>query len=261
MNAIKKSLILTLIVLSSAVVFADTIPSQIGIFEHLDETIPSGLQFTNQDGKLVSLDSLIDKPTVLVLVYYNCPGICSPLLDGVTDLVDESELVAGIDYQVVTISFNWDEGWELARDKRKNYLSQLEREINPDAWQWMVGDSASVMKLVDAVGFGFKKEDEDYVHAASLMMLSPERKITRYLYGLFFNPWDVKMAVIEASKGQSRPTINKVLDYCFSYDAEGKKYVFNITKIAATVILLTALSLFLYLVFTRKKKISRHNKP
>jgi len=259
MNTIKKSLILALTVLSSAFVYADTIPANIGIFEHLDEYIPKGLQFTNQEGQQVSLDTLIDKPTILVLVYYNCPGICSPLLDGVTDLVDESDLVAGVDYQIVTISFNWDEDWELARDKRKNYLSQLEREIDPNAWQWMVGDSASVMKLVDAVGFGFKKEDEDYVHAAPLMMLSPDGKITRYLYGLFFNPWDVKMAVIEASKGQSRPTINKVLDYCFSYDAEGKKYVFNITKIAATVILLTALSLFLYLVFTRKKKITRHN--
>ncbi len=250
----KKYLLILLMSLSSIAGFADTIPANIGIFEHLDETIPQGLQFTNHEGKTIYLDSLINKPTILVLVYYNCPGICSPLLDGVVSLVDESEQVIGIDYQIVTISFNWDEDWELARDKRKNYLSQLEREIDPEAWQWMVGDSASVMALVDAVGFGFKKEGEDYVHAATLTMLSPEKKITRYLYGLFFNPWDVKMAVIEASKGQSRPTINKVLDYCFSYDAEGKKYVFNLTKVAATVILLTALSLFLYLIFGAKNK-------
>lgn len=237
--------------------YADTITANIGIYEHLDEYVPKGLVFTAENGEKVSLDTFINKPTILVLVYYNCPGICSPLLDGVVDLVDRTDMVLGVDYQILTISFNWDEGHELAADKRKNYFSQLEKEIDPSAWRWMVGDSASVMAISEAVGFGFKKEDEDYVHAATLIMLSPEAKITRYLYGLFFNPWDVKLAVIEASKGKSGPTINKVLDYCFSYDAEGKKYVFNITKVAATAILLAALSLFLYLVLTRNKKIRR----
>ncbi len=228
--------------------------AQIGIFEKLDETIPKGLVFTNDAGEEVILDEIIDKPTVLVLVYFNCPGICSPLLDGVTEVVDRSDMVLGIDYQVLTISFNWNETWDLGRDKRKNYFAQLEREIDPNGWRFMTGDSANVQALVDAVGFGFKKEGEDYVHAAALTMLSPKGKITRYLYGMFFNPFDLKMATIEAAAGKSGPTINKVLNYCFSYDAEGKAYAFNITKVAATVILTFAFGLFLYLIIISRKR-------
>ncbi len=245
--------LLLLMVLWAQISLAEDVP-QVGIFEKLDEFIPSGLVFTNDAGDEVILNEIIDKPTVLVLVYYNCPGICSPLLDGVTEVIDRSEMVLGIDYQVLTISFNWDETWQLGRDKRKNYFAQLEREIDPNGWRFLTGDSTNVQALVNAVGFGFQKEGEDYVHAAALMMLSPKSKITRYLYGMFFNPFDLKMAVVEAAAGRSGPTINKVLNYCFSYDAEGKKYVFNITKVAATIILAFALSLFLYLIIANKKR-------
>nr|NQU92200.1 SCO family protein [Bacteroidota bacterium] len=86
------------------------------------------------------------------------------------------------------------------------------------------------------------------------MVLSPDGKITRYLYGVYFLPFDLKMALAEAAKGKSGPTINKILNYCFSYDPEGKKYVFNITKVSATVILLFAGSLLLYLIFSKKRK-------
>lgn len=237
---------------------ADEIQTKIGIYEKLDEYIPQGLSFINDRGEKIVLDEHIDKPTVLVLVYYNCPGICSPLLDGVAQVIDETDLVLGEDYQVETISFNWEENWELGRDKKKNYLAQIEKEINADAWDFMTGDSATIMKLVDAVGFGFKKEGKDFVHAGAIIVLSPDAKVTRYLYGISYLPFDFKLALVEAARGQSGPTINKVLSYCFSYDADGKKYVFNITKVSATVILFFAFSLLLYLFITRKRTHKSH---
>lgn len=237
---------------------ADEIQTKIGIYEKLDEYIPKGLSFINDRGEKIILDEHIDKPTVLVLVYYNCPGICSPLLDGVARVIDETDLVLGEDYQVETISFNWEENWELGRDKKKNYVAQIKKEINADAWDFMTGDSATIMKLVDAVGFGFKKEGKDFVHAGAIIVLSPDAKVTRYLYGISYLPFDFKLALVEAARGQSGPTINKVLSYCFSYDAEGKKYVFNIAKVSATVILFFAFSLLLYLFITRKRKHKSH---
>ncbi len=235
----------------------DELP-QIGIYEKLDEYIPENLTFMNDKGVEVNLSEVIDKPTVITMVYYNCPGICSPLLDGVADVIDRNDMTIGEDYQVLTISFNWEENWQLGANKKENYLKQINKDINVDGWPFMAGDSANIMSLVNAMGYGFKKEGEDYIHAAAIIMLSPEGKITRYLYGTTFLPFDLKMAAVEAAAGKSGPTINKVLEYCFSYDAEGKGYVFNITKVSATLILFFALTMFLWLVFTRNKRKKSH---
>ncbi len=247
----KRSLLFTLVILLTvSVIYAE---EEIGIYEKLDETVVQGLEFTNEYGEKVLFDEIVDKPTVLSLVYFNCPGICSPLLDGVAEAIDRTDIELGTDYQVLTISFNWDENWQLARDKKQNYLKQIDKEIDKDSWFWLTGDSANIMQLVESVGYGFKKEGMDYIHAASIMVLSPEKKIARYLYGTYFLPFDIKMAVVEAAAGRSGPTINKVLKYCFSYDAEGRKYVFNITKVGGSIIIFFALTLFLFLSFSKRR--------
>lgn len=226
---------------------------EIGIYEQLDKYIPTNLEFYDIDSNLVKLSSLIDKPTVLSLVYFTCPGICSPLLDGLAEVIDWADIELGVDYQVFTISFNYSETPSLAKSKRVNYLKQIEKEVDEDAWKWFTGDSVNIYGLTDAVGFKFKREGKDFIHAGTLILLSPDGKVTRYLYGTKFNQFDLKMAVMEASEGKSSPTISKVLQYCFSYDADGKKYVFNVTKIGATVVILFAVIFFLILVLKRKK--------
>ena len=233
---------------------------EIGIYEKLDEYIPDGIELTDETGQKFMLKEKIDKPTVIALVYYNCPGICSPLLDGVAEVIDRADMVLGKDYQVMTISFNWNESWELARDKKVNYLKQIKKEIDEDSWRFVTGDSINVEKLVKSLGFAFKKEGEDFIHAATLIVLSPDGKITRYLHGTYFLPFDLKMAVVEAQSGKSGPTINKVLKYCFSYDAEGKQYVFNITKVGGSAIIFFAVLLFLFLALTgrKSKKEAKH---
>lgn len=246
-----------LISVLSVKAFAEDIPKapELGIFEMLNDTIPADLTFVNEDGVEVNLLSLIDKPTILSLVYFNCPGICSPLLDGVAEVISKTDIVLGKDYQIFTVSFNADDTYDLAVKKKKNYVNQVKKEIEPTGWKWFAGDSTNIDRLTKAVGFRFIKQGNDFIHAAAVMVISPKGKITRYLYGTYFLPFDFKMAVAEASKGQSGPSINKILNFCFSYDPEGRKYVFNITRIAASVILLSALSLFLYLFITRNKKI------
>lgn len=226
----------------------------LGIYEHLDEYVPDDVFVTNENGEVVNFKSLIDKPTILTLVYYTCPGICSPLLDGVAAVIGKTDLVLGKDYQVLTVSFNENETYQLAISKKKNYLQQVKKEIDESQWKWFTSDSLSISKLTNSVGFRFKREGNDFVHAAAIMVLSPDGKITRYLYGTYFLPFDMKMAIVEAAQGRSGPTINKVLNFCFSYDPEGKKYVFNITRIAATVIFGFAASLLLYLILSKKRR-------
>jgi protein SCO1/2 len=236
------------------VVSADN--DQIGIYEHLDEYIRDDIQLVDKDSILVNLKSLIDKPTVFAFIYYNCPGLCSPLLGGIAEVIDRTEMELGKDYQVITISFNPDDYPTLGEKKKANYVKGMNNPINEDHWIWLTGDSLNIEKITDNLGFKFKKDGKEYVHAAAIMVVSPEGKITRYLHGTYFLPFDLKMSVVESAKEVSGPTINIVLQFCFSYDPDGKKYVFNITKISGILILGSALILLAFLVFKRKKNIS-----
>ncbi len=233
----------------------DSLMSLLGIYEKLDEYVPDDLTFTTEDGEEVNFKSLIDKPTVVTLVYFTCPGICSPLLDGVADVIGKTDMELGKDYQVLTVSFNEKETYQLAKSKKKNYVKQIKKEIDESQWLWMVGDSTNIARLTQSMGYRFKRDGDDFIHAAAIMVLSPEGKITRYLYGTYFLPFDMKMALVEAQQGRSGPTINKILNYCFSYDPEGKKYVFNITKVSGTIIILAALTFLLFLIFNKRRRL------
>jgi len=250
-------LLFLLLVLGTFVSAADNPPAELGIFEHLDEFIPDDITLTDENYNEVNLKQSIDKPTVIALVYYECPGLCSPLLEGVADVVTKAKLDLGQDYKVYTISFDPTEKPKLARDKKANYAKLVKGQDVQNGWTWFTGDSTNINKLLNALGYKVKKAGEEFVHPAALIVLSPDGKITRYLHGTYFLPFDLKMAVVEASEGRSGPTINKVLQYCFSYDPEGKKYVFNITKVSGALILFIAVSLFAGLMFKRKNKNSQ----
>jgi len=244
----------TLMVLTSwQFLSAEEKPAELGIYEHLDQTLPDGLTFTDENYNIVDLKKEINKPTVIALVYYECPGICSPLLEGVAEVITRAKLDLGAEYQVFTISFDWNEKTKLAKDKKTNYSKLVKGKDVENGWRWFTGDSVNVNNLLNSLGFKVKKEGEEFIHPASLIVLSPQAKITRYLHGTYFLPFDLKMAVIEASAGKSGPTINKVLKYCFAFDPEGKKYVLNITKVSGTLIIFIAVSFFLGLMFSKKR--------
>ena len=232
---------------------------EIGIVEHLDDFLPKDIYLTDENNQRVCLTDLIDKPTIINYVYFRCPGICSPLMEGLSKVMDESDLVPGVDYQVLTISFDPGETIDLGIRKKNNYLNLVtKKEAIGKAWKFFVSDSASIIKGTNAIGFKYKKTGQDYAHAAAVVVVSPKGKITRYLTGIYFLPFDFKMAVIEASKGTSAPTINKIMQYCFSYDPIGKAYVLNVTKITGTIILFFAVLFFLFLIFKPKRKINKH---
>lgn len=234
-------------------------PEEVGIIEHLDTIIPSGINFLNEAGDTVDFKSLISKPVILSLIYYDCPGICPALLNGVSDVVEKLDLTPGVDYQLISVSFSTFDTPDEAVEKKKNYLGEKGRN-HPDAWQYLTGDSASIRALTNTVGYNFQPVGNDFMHPSCIIILSPEGKVTRYLYGTSYLPFDVKMALVEAQKGQSRPTINRVLEYCFAYDPDGRKYKLQVTKITATIIIFFALVLFItLLVRSSMKKKKKQN--
>lgn len=235
---------------------AQTVPDvEIGIIEKLDQYIPMDARIVDEQGDTVIIGDLIDKPTILNFVYYRCPGICSPLMDGLADVMDATDLELGKDYQALTISFDHRELTFLAVRKKNNYLNLMEKkEQAQEGWKFFTGDSANIMALTEAAGFRFQPTGNDFIHAATLIILDPNGKITRYLNGIYFLPFEMKMSILDASEGKSGPTINRVLQYCYSYDPEGQKYVFNITKVTATLIIFFGVILFVVLLFVRKRK-------
>ena len=230
---------------------------EIGVVEHLDDFLPDSISVINEQGEKVWLSDVIDKPTVLNFVYYRCPGICSPLMEAVAGVMNKSDLVPGEDYQVLTISFDPRETIDLGIRKKTSYLGLLSEEKAEKAkngWLFFTSDSASISRITEATGFKYKKTGNDFLHAASLIVVSPDEKITRYLNGMFFLPFEWKMAIVEASKGKSGATLNKVLRFCFTYDPVGQAYVLNVTKLGGVIIMFFATFLLLYLVFKPKTK-------
>jgi protein SCO1/2 len=248
-----KLLILTLL-LCAVFIRTSQAQEELGIYEHLDTYIPGNLTFVTDNYDTVNLLKEIHLPTVIVPVYYECPGICSPLLEGVADVISKSDLKIGKDYQVFTVSFNPEEKTRLAKEKKENYLKLVfNQDDAKNGWIFHTGDSANISSLLNSIGFKMKKEGNNWIHPSVIVVVSPEGKITRYLHGIDFLPFDLKMAIVEASQGRSGPTINEVLKFCFSYDAEGKKYVFNVTKVSGSIILLLALGFFISLLIKSKR--------
>ncbi len=248
------SFIILLVFFLNNLVLKSNQEPEVGIVEKLGNRLPLDVEFTNDDGKKVKLGDIIQKPTILMFVYYHCPGICSPLLTGVAEVVDKSELVPGKDYQLVTISFDHNETYEKARKWKKNHIGGLEKRIDKNAWVFLVGDSLAVRKVTDAVGFYFKPDGKgDFIHGAALYAIAPNGKIVRYLFGTEFNPFDFKMAVLEAEQGIPLPTVNRLLKFCYSYDPYGRTYVFSFTRVFGSIILLS-LAVFLSFLLIKRKK-------
>lgn len=252
----KRALLTSLLLIALIPLFAQADADiEIGVIERLDEYIPMDAMLVDENGDTVIIGNLIDKPTILNFVYYRCPGICSPLMDGLADAMDGNDMILGEDYQALTISFDPREGTFLAVKKKNNYLNLMEKKEEAEkGWRFFTSDSASIARLTEAVGFRYKSTGNDFIHSATLIIIDPNGKITRYMNGIYFLPFELKMSLLEAAEGKSGPTINRVLQYCYSYDPEGQKYVLNITKVSATLILFFAAILLLVLFLFKKRK-------
>jgi len=233
---------------------------QIGIDEQLGKKLPLNLSFYDEAGNKKPLSDFIKTPTVLAFVYYECPGICSPLMTSIAEVIDKVDLKPGEKYNIITLSFDHTEKPELASDKKRNYMKIIEKEFPESAWSFLTGDSTAIKTLTDAAGFYFKKEGDEFIHSGAVIFLSKEGKICRYLFpgysdakGYNIMPFDFKMAIGEAFEGRETPTIARMLQFCFKYDPEGKTYVLNATRIFGAGIILMAVVFVLFITIKPRK--------
>lgn len=240
---------------------------EIGVDEKLGESIPLDLQFYNSDGEMVLLGDLIQdgKPVLLNPLYYECPILCGLVLDAVFKVVNELSWSPGNQYTIISFSIDPDETPEMAARSKEQYLSALNRDGAENGWHFLTGPEESIKQLTDAIGFRYKYDERtgEYLHLASIMMISPSGTITRYLYGAVFREFDLRNALFEAAEGTIGSTLDRVLFYCFTYDPSSQSYVpvaMNIMKLGglATVIFL---GIFLSVFWRRERGSSQSINP
>ena len=225
----------------------------VGIEEKLGQVIPLDILFNDDNGQGVSLRHRINKPTILAPVYFCCPDVCSFLLYNLARALNQLPSEPGKEYLVLAISFDETEKPPLALEKKRLYLKMIEKPFPEEAWRFLTGEEENIRKLTEAIGFRFKREGKTFQHPVLMVILSPGGKITRYMYGTDVLPFDLKMALLEASEGRIGPTVSRVLRFCFSYDPKGRRYVFNTLKVTGIVTLAFALSFILFLVVKGKR--------
>ena len=264
MKSIFNLIVITVFCLNSIFISAEDKKIDIGIDEQLGAKLPLNLTFNDEHGNKVILKDLFTKPTVFAFVYYECPGICTPLMTSVAEVVNKVNLKPGEDYNIVTVSMDEFETPKLAAKKKVNYMKITGEGFPEQSWKFLTGDSTNIKKLADAAGFYFKREGDQFIHTGAVIFVSSEGKICRYLFpeysdkhGYSILPFDFKMAILETSRGEESPTIARVLQFCFSYDPQGKTYALNLTRIFGAGIVLFAVIFVLYLKVKPKKEKSK----
>lgn len=225
----------------------------VGIEEKLGQQVNLDLTFTNENGYQVPLRSFFhkDKPVLLNLVYYSCPMLCNLVLNGQTAVLRDIPWTPGEEFEIVTISIDPTEMFNLAVHKKQVYLNNYGKPA--PGWHFLTDYNGNVKKLAEQVGFQYRYDgkQEQYAHAAAIMFLTPEGKMSRYLYGIRFRTRDVRLALTEASESKLGVTIDKVLLYCFHYDPAARSYVLFATNLMRgggilTVLILGAILLRLF---------------
>lgn len=246
-------LITLLLIIISGLASADE--GKVELVEQLGKKIPLQLNFVDSTGEPVQLAQLIDRPTLMVPVYYDCRNVCNMVLGGLAQVLPDVKLDPGKDFNVVTFSFDPTETPKIAAHQKKTFLTAMQSEsFPPQAWKFLTGDQKNILELTNSLGYYFKKEKDEFLHPVAAIVVSADGTIVRYLIGQRFSPIDLSMALVEASEGRIGRPLQKALQFCFSYDPEGRRYVFNLMRVSATVILLTLGSFLLFLILGGRKK-------
>lgn len=231
-----------------------------GIDEHLGDVIPLDAKFATSQGDSVEIGDLLEegKPVILNPLYYECPMLCGLVIDGVLNVVDQLAWKPGKDYLVISFSIDPEEDHELAAKYKEQHLSTLDYASAGEGWYFLTGNKKEIDKMVDAVGFQYNEIEDtgEYAHTAAIMMLSPEGKITRYLYGLQYDEFDTRSALYESADGKIGNTLTKVVMYCYQYDPDSNSYApvaINIMKLGGLATLII-LGIFLSLLWLREKR-------
>jgi protein SCO1/2 len=230
--------------------------------EHLGRRLDPTLAFTGADGRRVVLGDLVSagKPTVLVLAYYRCPMLCGLVLSGVVEGLRHLDWRLGHEYRALTVSFDPRDTPAAAAQKQASTLAGLGRPLpSPGDWPFLVGQPPAVEALADAVGFryAYDARTDQYAHPAAAVVLTPDGRVSRYLYGVSFSARDLRLALLEAGDGKIGTIVDRLLFTCYRYDPASRAYgpfIVGFMRIGGALILLTVAAMLLVLVRADRRR-------
>jgi protein SCO1 len=198
------------------------------IVEKLGAQVPLDLSFTTQDGRAVRLRELLagHRPVVLTLVYFDCPMLCGLILTGAARGMRETGLELGKDFDAVTLSFDPRDSSRAAAERQRGYLQAFGKPEVKEAWTFLTGGEPDIHAVTEAVGFKYAYDEKtrQFAHAAGLFVLTPDGRVSRYLYGIEFPARDLRLALVEASEGRVGTSFDRLLLTCYRYDPASRKY-------------------------------------
>ena len=201
--------------------------TEVGIDQRLNEQLPLDLEFRDESGRPVKLATYFHKkPVIISLVYYQCPMLCTQVLNGMVQTFRTLKFTAGTEFEVVTVSIDHRETPEMAADKKDTYVTEYARTGVAGGWHFLVGDSLSIKRLADAVGFKFiyDQPTKQFAHASGIMIATPRGKLARYLYGIEYGAKDLTFSIMEAAQEKIGSPVDKLLLLCYHYDPTTGKY-------------------------------------
>lgn len=235
---------------------------KVGIEQKLDSPLPLDAEFKDENGKTVRLGEYFGKgrPVVLALVYYECPMLCNEVLNGLTGSLKGISFDAGKDFDVLAISFDAreNEKADLAKNKKASYLKRYERENAEGGWHFLTGAQSEIDKVTQAVGFNytFDAQTNQFAHAGGVMVVTPEGRLSRYFYGIDYQPRDLKFGIMESAQNKIGNPAEQLYLYCFHYDPSTGKYGLTILRVMrlAGVATIVGLGGMLFVFWRRNKK-------
>lgn len=254
-------------------IFSDTLlaldekvdPStQAQVEQKLGTTIDLSLPFTSQEGKQVTLKELFSKgiPVILTPVYYECPSLCTFTLNGTAEAVNSMSLKLGKDYQIVSYSINPKEGYQLANQKADAYYGELQDKAQErSGWSFLTGATSSIEPLSNQIGFHYTEDGGEYVHASTIIVLTPGGTISRYFGGVQYPARDVQLALVEASSGKIGSLSDRLFLFCFRYDHITGRYALIAWNAVRAVSVLVVVLLLSFLLAMRLRELRLEKKP
>src|SRR2546423_3401022 len=226
---------------------------KVGIEQKLNSQIPLDATFRDESGREVKLGEYFrgGRPVVLTLVYYECPMLCNQTLNGLVGALEVVSFTPGREFEVVTVSFDPREGPELAAKKKETYLKRFRREGAEEGWHFLTGDKDSIERLAQATGFQYvwDEQSKQFAHASAIMVATPEGKLSHYFYGIEYSPKDLRLALVESSKGKIGSPVDALILYCYHYDPATGKFapVMAVLRAAGVLTVFGVVGLILYL--------------
>jgi protein SCO1/2 len=230
---------------------------EVSFKQHLDQMLPLDATFRDEYGRDVTLGRYFhqQRPVILAFVYYQCPMLCTQVMNGLSSALRALSFTAGQDFDVVLVSFDPRDNPAGAAEKKRTHLKYWSAEQTSGGWHFLTGEEPAIKQVADAAGFAYRwdPQSQQFAHVSGILVATPDGKLSRYFYGVEYSPKEMRLALVEAGQGHIGSPIDELLLYCYHYDPESGRYGVMIMNLVRLAGVLTVGSMVGFIVMSRRR--------